>query len=170
MSSDSFSTSSNSTSNSSSSSDQYDQQREQLRQFYCDTWDKHLKQKQSLTDLEQQVTAVIKEHPEYHGLLENKEVSVQAEYLPEMGETNPFLHMGMHLGIREQVTTNRPTGIAELYQRMVALKGVHDTEHEMMECLSEAMWQAQQNNIAPDENSYLDCLGKIELKTNKRKS
>ncbi|WP_299880623.1 DUF1841 family protein [uncultured Cocleimonas sp.] len=151
------------------SSDQYEQQREQLRQFYCDTWDKHLKQKQTLTDLEQQVTAVIKEHPEYHGLLENKEASVNAEYLPEMGENNPFLHMGMHLGIREQVTTNRPVGIAELYQRLVALKGVHDTEHEMMECLSEAMWQAQQNNIAPDENSYLDCLGKMEEKfrTNK---
>lgn len=169
MSSDSFSTDSNS-SNSTSSSDQYDQQREQLRKFYCDTWEKHLEQKQTLTDLEQQVTAVIKEHPEYHGLLENKEVSVNAEYLPEMGETNPFLHMGMHLGIREQVTTNRPTGIAELYQRLVAQKGVHDTEHEMMECLSEAMWQAQQNNIAPDENSYLDCLGKMEEKFRSNKS
>ena len=170
MPSDSFSTSSNSESNSSSSSDQYDQQREQLRQFYCDTWEKHLKQKQVLTDLEQQVTAVIKEHPEYHALLENKEVSVQAEYIPEMGETNPFLHMGMHLGIREQVSTNRPVGIAELYQRLVALKGIHDTEHEMMECLSEAMWQAQQNNIAPDENSYLDCLGKVEEKFRTKKT
>ncbi len=31
-----------------SNSDQYDQQRKQLRQFYCDTWEKHLKQLQVL--------------------------------------------------------------------------------------------------------------------------
>ena len=147
-----------------------EQQREQLRQFYCDSWVKHLQQNQSLSPLEQQVVAVIKEHPEYHTLLENKEVSVNANYLPEMGDSNPFLHMGMHLGIREQVSTNRPVGIAELYQRLVAKMGTHDAEHEMIECLAEAIWQAQQNQTAPDDITYLDCLGKIELKTNKRKS
>ena len=114
--------------------------------------------------------AVIKEHPEYHALLENKEVSVNANYLPEMGDSNPFLHLGMHLGLREQVSTNRPAGIAELYQRLVALKGTHDAEHEMIECLAEAIWQAQQNQTPPDDITYLDCLGKIELKTNTRKS
>ena len=147
-----------------------EKQREQLRQFYCDTWEKHLKQQQQLTPLEQQIVAVIKEHPEYHALLENKEASVSANYLPEMGDSNPFLHLGMHLGLREQISTNRPAGIAELYQRLVTQKGTHDAEHEMIECLAEAIWQAQQNQTAPDDITYLDCLGKIELKTNKRKS
>lgn len=136
-------------------------QREQLRQFYCNSWEKHLKQKEKLNPLEQQIAAVIKEHPEYHALLENKESSVNADYLPEMGDTNPFLHLGMHLGIREQVSTNRPPGIAELYQRLVALKGIHDAEHEMMECLGEMIWQAQQSQTPPDDIIYMDCLGKL---------
>ncbi|MGK0272258.1 MAG: hypothetical protein ACI88H_002924 [Cocleimonas sp.] len=145
-------------------------EREKLRLFYCDTWIKHLDQKEALSPLEQQITAVIKEHPEYHKLLENKEASINADYLPEMGDSNPFLHMGMHLGLREQVSTNRPAGIAELYQSIVALKGVHDAEHEMIECLAESIWQAQQNQTMPDEVQYLECLGKIQQKhSNKRK-
>ncbi len=136
-------------------------QREQLRQFYCDAWQKHLEQKETLSPLEQQIAAVIKEHPEYHTLLENKDASMSAEYLPEMGETNPFLHLGMHLGIRDQVSTDRPPGIAELYQRLVSLKGIQDAEHAMMECLAEMIWQAQQHQTAPDDILYMDCLGKI---------
>jgi hypothetical protein len=136
-------------------------QREQLRKFYYESWKKHLKQKEKLSPLEQQVVAAIKEHPEYHQLLENEEAGIDADFLPEMGDNNPFLHLGMHLGLREQVSTDRPPGIAELYQRLVALKGIHDAEHEMMECLAEMIWQAQQNNVQPDENTYLDCLGKI---------
>lgn len=135
-----------------------EQQREQMRQFYCDTWQKHLAQKDALSPLEQQITAVVKEHPEYHKLLENKEASITANYLPEMGDSNPFLHMGMHLGLREQVSTNRPTGIAELYQEIISLEGMHDGEHEMIECLAESIWQAQQNQTIPDEIAYLDCL------------
>lgn len=143
------------------SSNDINQQREQLRQFYCDSWQKHLKQQEKLSPLEQQIAAVIKEHPEYHSLLENEEASVNADFLPEMGESNPFLHMGMHLGLREQISTDRPPGIAELYQRLVALKGIHDAEHAMIECLSEAIWEAQQNQTAPDDILYMDCLGKI---------
>jgi len=146
-----------------------EQQREQMRQFYCDTWQKHMDQKEALSPLEQQIAAVVKEHPEYHQLLENKEASISADYLPEMGDSNPFLHMGMHLGLREQVSTDRPAGIAELYQDLVALKGVHDAEHEMIECLAEAIWQAQQNQTVPDEVAYLECLGNIEQRNRKRK-
>ena len=136
-------------------------QREQLRKFYCDSWAKHLKQQEELNPLEQQIAAVVKEHPEYHKLLENEEASVNADYLPEMGDSNPFLHLGMHLGLREQVSTDRPAGIAELYRSLVALKGIHDAEHDMIECLAEAIWQSQQNQTAPDDITYMDCLGKL---------
>lgn len=142
-------------------------EREKLREFYCDTWAKHLEQREELSPLEQQITAVIKEHPEYHKLLENKEASITADYLPEMGDSNPFLHMGMHLGLREQVSTDRPNGIAELYRSIVALRDVHDAEHEMIECLAESIWQAQQNQTMPDETAYLDCLTKTLQKHQK---
>jgi len=136
-------------------------QRDQLREFYYSSWEKHRLQKEKLTPLEQQIVATIKEHPEYHKILEDKETCLNASYLPEMGDSNPFLHLGMHIGLREQVLTNRPTGISELYQRLTTTKGVHDAEHAMMECLGEMIWRAQQTQKLPDEIIYLDCLGKI---------
>ena len=135
-------------------------QRQQLRMFYCDSWKKHLNNEPT-TALEQQVIAVIKEHPEYHAMLENPENSAQAEFFPEMGESNPFLHMGLHISIRDQVTTNRPEGFTELYQQLVSLKGVNDAEHEIMECLAKALMEGQQKQQEPDEKAYLEDVKKL---------
>lgn len=134
--------------------------RDSMRRYYLRCWQKFLN-KQPLDALEQQIASVIAEHPEYHPLLEQQESSLQRDYLPEQGETNPFLHMGLHLGIHEQVATNRPTGIAELYHQLVIKYGKHDAEHRMMDCLAESIWQAQRNQSAPDEMAYLECLQKL---------
>lgn len=131
--------------------------RNQLRQMYKDAWEKFQQQK-ILTALEIQITDVIKEHPEYHGFVKQ----LDKDYLPEAGQTNPFLHMGLHLGLREQLTTNRPAGITEIYNQLVKKKGSsHDAEHSMIECLAEAMWSAQTNNTQPDEIRYLQSLNKL---------
>ncbi|MCW9012994.1 MAG: DUF1841 family protein [Gammaproteobacteria bacterium] len=128
--------------------------RNQLRKAYADAWQK-FQQGHPLTPLEQQIADVIKEHPEYHKSLEN----IDKDFLPEAGQTNPFLHMGMHLGLREQLATNRPMGIRDIYQALTQkYKSSHDAEHDMMECLAEAMWQAQRQNTIPDETRYLHCL------------
>jgi hypothetical protein len=132
--------------------------RDELRKFYVDSWQKFLQQ-QALSPLEAQVVAVVKEHPEYHAILENTQ-GLQGEYFPELGETNPFLHMGMHLGLREQLSTNRPEGIGALYKTLVLKHGQHEAEHEMMDCLAEAIWSAQKNNTLPDDIQYLACLKK----------
>ena len=130
--------------------------RNQLRKAYADAW-KKFQQKQTLTPLEQQITDVIKEHPEYHKNL----TELEADFLPEMGQTNPFLHMGMHLGLREQLTTNRPAGIRGCFQALIdKLQSSHEAEHQMMECLAEAMWIAQRQGTMPDEEAYLNCLKK----------
>jgi hypothetical protein len=131
--------------------------RNALRKLYCDSWDKFLAQ-QTLSALEQQIVSVIKLHPEYHKLIETPELSLQAEFSPEMGESNPFLHLGMHLGLHEQISTNRPAGIQALYQQLVIENGEHDAEHKMMECLGEAIWTAQRNQTMPDETAYFTCL------------
>jgi len=128
--------------------------RNQLRQMYKDAWDK-FQQQQILTALEIQITDVIKEHPEYHDFVNQ----LDKDFLPETGQTNPFLHMGLHLGLREQLATNRPAGITEIYKKLINKKGSsHDAEHSMIECLAEAMWLAQSNNTPPDENLYLQSL------------
>lgn len=134
--------------------------RNAMRKFYCDSWQKFISD-QLLSALEQQVVSVVKLHPEYHQILENPEVSLDADFSPDMGESNPFLHMGMHLGLHEQISTNRPTGIQELYQQLVIKHGEHDAEHKMMECLGEAIWTAQRNQTMPDEVAYFECLKAI---------
>jgi hypothetical protein len=70
--------------------------------------------------------------------------------------------MGLHLGVREQVSTNRPAGIAAVYRSMTASKGdVHAAEHEMIECLAETLWEAQSQNQPPDEHKYLERLQRL---------
>jgi hypothetical protein len=135
--------------------------RDQLRSLYCQAWQQHRKG-QHLQPLQAQIVAVVARHPEYQPLLENPEQALGKEYLPELGETNPFLHMGMHLALQEQVSTDRPAGIRDLYQRLSArYPDSHDLEHRLMECLAEVIWQAQRTAAAPDENRYLDCIKAI---------
>jgi len=132
--------------------------RDQLRRFYCQTREKH-RQGKPLEPLQVQIAHVIQQHPEYHSILESPDKALGKEYLPELGENNPFLHMGMHLAIQEQVSTDRPAGIRALYQRLLVQAGdPHTVEHQMMECLAETIWQAQKDGKPPDEIHYLSCL------------
>src|ERR1700755_1020273 len=132
------------------------QNRDQLRRMYLDTWKKYTN-RQPLEPLEAQVAAVIAEHPEYVPWLESGNDALTAEFTPEGGQQNPFLHMGLHLAIREQVATNRPSGIAEIHQRLSGrLGGAHEAEHAMLEPLAEAIWEAQRQGKIPDEQAYLE--------------
>jgi hypothetical protein len=131
---------------------------QETRQRFFNSWEKY-KQKEPLLPLEHELVQVILDHPEYHQTLENYEQFQQHTYLPELGETNPFLHMGLHLAIREQVATNRPDGINELYKKLVQkYKNSLTVEHLMMDHLAELLWQSQKNNLIPDEQSYLAQL------------
>ncbi|MFT4059822.1 MAG: DUF1841 family protein [Legionella sp.] len=128
------------------------------RQMFFTSWEKY-REKKPLLPLEDQIVQVILAHPEYHKLLENYKKYPHQNYFPETGETNPFLHMGLHLGIREQVTTDRPIGIHAIYQRLVQKYADPLTvEHLMMEQLAEYLWHAQKNNLPPDEQDYLHAL------------
>ena len=134
--------------------------RNQLRQMFFDVWLKH-KEKRELEPLEQLICQVILMHPEYHEILENAEKNLQREYFAEQGEHNPFLHMAMHISLHEQLATQRPEGIATIYaQLLTKYPDAHQTEHIMMECLSEMVWQSQKAGQPPDDNVYIACLNK----------
>ena len=138
----------------------FGQNRQQLRQMYHDVWQKKQANK-SLTALESMIAQVINEHTEYHKIF-NSDASLEQEYFVEDGQTNPFLHMGLHLSLHEQISTNRPAGIRDVYQKLQAKFGnAHDTEHQMMECLTESLWLAQRNNQAPSESAYLAALHQL---------
>lgn len=139
----------------------FGQDRDRIRGFYCQTWADH-RAGRPLEPLQRMVVAVIEQHPEYHGLLTDRERACHEEYRPEAGETNPFLHMGMHIAIHEQIGSDRPAGIAGLYERLLArFPNAHRLQHRMMECLSEMLWQAQRGDSAPDEQAYLACVRSI---------
>jgi hypothetical protein len=137
------------------------QDRDSARRFFLETWQKY-RQSRPLEPLEEIVAAVILAHPEYHGLLEDEEEALSSEYTVAAARTNPFLHMGMHVALREQLSADRPQGIAAFYNaRLKRFNDPHALEHRMMECLGEVLWRAQRDNLLPDEAAYLDCLGKI---------
>lgn len=132
--------------------------RDQLRRFWCRAWADR-RAGRPLEPLQARVVAVIEDHPEYQALLEDVEAACARDWPPEGGETNPFLHMGLHLAVREQIGTDRPAGVRALYQHLQArAPDPHALEHRMMDCLAETMWRAQREGRAPDESAYLDCL------------
>ncbi|HEV2321989.1 MAG TPA: DUF1841 family protein [Gammaproteobacteria bacterium] len=132
--------------------------RNDTRRTFFEVWGK-MQSRTPMTALESIIADVIRLHPEYHGLLERGVEVLDKDWLPEAGETNPFLHMGMHIAIREQLSIDRPPGIRAAYEALLAnTRDVMAAEHAMLECLGEALWRAQRENRLPDEQAYLACI------------
>jgi len=138
----------------------FDPSREQVREFFFETWRKY-RAGEVLAGLEAVALDVALSHPEYHGALADPERFRDREYLPELGESNPFLHLSMHLAIEEQLSIDQPPGFAN---RLAALAGKHGDRHaaihDAMECLGEMVWRSQRDHAPPDAAAYLDCLEK----------
>jgi uncharacterized protein DUF1841 len=134
--------------------------RDEVRQFFFDAWSK-FRQQQPLTDLEAIAMQVMQMHTEYQPVLDSPQRYLEQAYFPEMGETNPFLHMSLHLSILEQININQPSGIAQAYAALLRKYGnPHDAQHDLMDCLAETIWRAQRDNQPPDPEAYLDCMQK----------
>ena len=132
--------------------------RGEARQFVIAAWRKR-RAGELLSPMEDLVAQLVEKHPEYHSILENSDVSQDRDYLPEQGETNPFLHLMMHLAIEEQLSIGQPHGIREHFARLCSRHGSeHTAQHRMMECLGEMLWHAQRHGTAPDAAIYLGCL------------
>ena len=134
--------------------------RDQLREQFIQAWDK-ARSGQPLEPLEVALAELIREHPEYHDLLADRERALSAEFPPEGGQGNPFLHLAMHLSIREQAATDRPPGIRDIHRRLSARHGAMEAEHQMLECLGSALWEAQRAGSQPDEAAYQECLRRL---------
>ncbi len=132
--------------------------RNQLRQVFFEAWRKHLTGEET-EPLEKIVVSVIVEHPEYHQMLSDSERFLSREFHADDGQSNPFLHMAMHISLLEQISTDRPAGISEFYQHLCQRMGeAHEAEHQLMECLGRMLWEAQSTNRMPDEQAYLECI------------
>lgn len=134
--------------------------RADARRMFFEAWRKH-RERLPLAGLETLVVDVMLQHAEYHAMLDDPEHYMDRDFSPESGDTNPFLHMSLHLAIEEQLSIDQPPGIKSRYQRILNRCGSpHDAQHIVMECLAEMIWQSQRNNTPPDGVAYLECLDK----------
>lgn len=130
------------------------QSREQLRATWLTAWQKH-RARELLTPLESQLVSVIELHPEYHRWLEDGERASGSQAATD----NPFLHLSLHLALREQLATDRPAGIRSAFDTLALRLGDrHGALHRAMEVLGRTLWEAQRSGRAPDELVYLQAI------------
>lgn len=135
--------------------------RDEARRLFFESWRK-FKAGIALEGLESTVVGVLAAHPEYHAILDRPEHYIDADYSPDAGQVNPFLHLSLHLAVEEQLSIDQPRGIRGRYQALVAgLQSEHHAKHRILECLAETIWQAQRNRGAFDERVYFDCLDRL---------
>jgi hypothetical protein len=132
--------------------------RDQARRFLADAWRKR-RDGLPATPLETMAADVIVMHMEYTPLLEEGEAALVREWTPEDGETNPFLHLSLHLAVEEQLSIDQPPGIRAAFEHLLAKRGDrHAALHDVLECLGETVWRAQRDKAPPDGAAYLECL------------
>lgn len=136
--------------------------RDEVRRFFCDAWRKR-RAGEVLTPLEATALKWVDVHREYHPLLEDADRAVTADFSVERGQSNPFLHLSMHLAIEEQLSIDQPPGIRAVFMQLAARSGSeHDAVHEAMECLGRVLWESQRGVLPADteaiNDAYLACL------------
>ncbi len=135
--------------------------RDQVRQFFFDVWAKY-RAGQPLAGAEQPALEVVLAHPEYHALLDAPARYLDRDYPPEAGETNPFLHLSLHLALAEQLTIDQPPGLRARYDQLLARHGdIMRAQHTLIDCLAETVWRAQRDHTPFDAALYLGCLDRV---------
>jgi hypothetical protein len=131
--------------------------RDQARDFFFETWRKY-RAGLPLAGLENVVLEVVLLHPEYHDFLDSFEKNKSKDFTDE---SNPFLHMSLHLALAEQLSVDQPAGVVQSFNALLARTGDrHEALHEAIECLAEMVWRAQKDKTPPDAGFYLDCMRK----------
>lgn len=136
--------------------------RDDVRRFFCAAWRKH-NDGSIVEPIEAVALKWMLVHPEYHALLQDEALALAGEFSVERGQSNPFLHLSMHLALEEQLAIDQPPGIVAAFRQLAARCGDdHLAAHEAMECLGEVIWNAQRSTLPADtavvNAAYLDCL------------
>ena len=131
----------------------------EVRQFFYHAWHKSLRG-ETLAPIEQMSCYWMRLHPEYHDILNGPIDALEAaQFLPEDGQSNPFLHLSMHLSITEQISIDQPPGIRAAAKKLAQkLDDEHEAQHAIMECLGRMLWQAQRDRTEPDAQAYIEHI------------
>ncbi len=131
---------------------------EDVRRFFCQVYAKQ--QSDQLSDaLETLAGLWVDEHPEFHSDLADCDAALKRHYGGEAGQSNPFLHLSMHVSISEQCSIDQPRGIRQAVELLAAKRNsLHDAHHEVMECLGTMLWESQRSGQPPDGQAYIDAV------------
>lgn len=132
-----------------------------VRRFFCQV---RSKQKQGLVldAMETLAGLWIQEHPEFHADLDNVDQALGRMYQVEDGQTNPFLHLSMHVSISEQCSIDQPQGVRQAVELLAAKRSsLHEAHHLTMECLGRMVWESQRSGRPPDGQGYLEQLQRM---------
>lgn len=130
----------------------------EVREFFYHAWHKSL-QGEVLAPIETMAVKWMRFHPEYHDILNAPIETLEvAQFLPEQGQTNPFLHLSMHLSVSEQVSVDQPHGIRAAYEQLSGRHDEHTAAHTVMEALGQVLWQSQRDGREPDSERYLELI------------
>lgn len=140
----------------------YDVNTHDVRRFFAQVWQQRFAPL-SLDALQNRALRIVQAHPEYFHVLENIEQYMDYEWTPDKGESNPFLHLSMHLSLQEQVGIDQPFGIRDIHAQLCAKYNDdwHAAEHDMMDALAETLWEAQRFGRGLDVNNYMTKLRKL---------
>ena len=132
-----------------------------MRGAWRAAWQRHL-ERMPLAPLQAQMVEVIALHPEYQAQLSGTLGSAARVNDDAHALAGSFLHLSLHLALREQLATDRPRGIAQIHRQLIAAQhNGHEAEHRMMEVLEQALWEAQRAGRMPDELLYLESLRRV---------
>ena len=134
---------------------------EDVRRFFCAV---RAKQQASapMDALETLAAQWIAEHPEFFDDLDDVQAALTRMYEVEDGQTNPFLHLSMHLSISEQCSIDQPRGVRQALELLAARRGsLHEAHHLAMECLGRMVWESQRSGRPPDGAGYVDQLQRL---------
>ena len=129
-----------------------------VRHFFCSVYSKTLAN-QPLEAIETIASLWIDEHPEYHADLADVDAALRTMQHAEDGNTNPFLHLSMHLSISEQCSIDQPRGIRQAVELLTHRRNsLHAAHHEAMDCLGKMIWESQRAGRPPDGDAYIACV------------
>jgi len=134
--------------------------RDQVRDFFFETWRRY-RAGEPLEGAQTLAIEAILLHPEYHAVLDDPQRHAEKEYFPALGETNPFLHLSLHVALAEQLSIDQPVGVRARFEQLLARRGDrHAALHDAVDCLAEMVWRSQRDGTPPDGAAYLDCLAR----------
>ena len=93
-----------------------------VRRFFCAVQAKSITG-QPMDALETLAGQWLQDHPEYQPAVADSDAAVARNYDGADGQTNPFLHLSMHLSISEQCSIDQPRGIRQAVELLAARRG-----------------------------------------------